>query len=303
MQHHQLTPMQLRAAYESGANISQLLREASGSDGNSESTVEIAYDLQAGSYVAAMDDPAFLEVKGPYNAAVAKILGGFLDSGPRLLEVGVGEATTLAGVVTELRRPDIDAYGFDISWSRVKFAREWIAEKCGADRVTLCTGSLFQSPFADESIDVVYTSHSIEPNGGNEEAILQELLRITRHHLVLFEPGYELASAEARERMEAHGYCKNLPGVAASLGHPATEHRLLAESINPLNPTALTVISKRPTDAAGAGSSPLVCPRYRTPLVRAENVMHAPDSLIVYPIVQDIPCLRVEHGIVATKFE
>lgn len=299
----ELTPQQLLVAYNAGQNISQLLREVSDADGNSESTVELAYDLQAGSYVAAMQDPDFAKVKKPYNAAVAGILRPLFDGSTTLLEVGVGEATTLSGVLSEIGRTDVEAFGFDISWSRVKFASEWLSQNGKRDLVSLCTGSLLRAPFADASVDVVYTSHSIEPNGGNEAPILEELLRITRKHLVLFEPGFELASEKARARMESHGYCKDLPRVATSLGHAPIEHRLLEESINPLNPTAVTIISKTEEPPDQGGHSAFACPRYRTPLIRVENVMHAPDSLLVYPIVDEIPCLRVEHGIVASKFK
>jgi ubiquinone/menaquinone biosynthesis C-methylase UbiE len=32
----------------------------------------------------------------------------------------------------------------------------------------LVVADLFHIPFADNSVDVVYTSHSLEPNGGRE---------------------------------------------------------------------------------------------------------------------------------------
>ena len=38
-----------------------------------------------------------------------------------------------------------------------------------------------QKPF-----DVVFTNHALEPNGGNEEIILKELLRIANKYVILF---------------------------------------------------------------------------------------------------------------------
>ena len=40
------------------------------------------------------------------------------------------------------------------------------------------------------SVDIIYTNHSLEPNGGREEVILKELLRVTNKYLILFEPIY-----------------------------------------------------------------------------------------------------------------
>src|SRR5688500_6437781 len=95
--------------------------------------------------------------------------------------------------------------GFDISWSRLKFAKEFLND-FNINNVTLFTANLFEIPLQDDSIDVVYTSHSIEPNGGKEKEALKELYRVTRKYLVLLEPSFEFASDEARARMKQHGY-------------------------------------------------------------------------------------------------
>lgn len=159
----------------------------------------------------------------------------------------------------------------------------------------------YKSHSADNSIDVVYTSHSIEPNGGYEEPILRELFRITRKFLILLEPGYEIAGDEARRRMEAHGYCRNLKGTAESLGYRVLEHKLFPLTANPLNPTALTIIQK---DATGEPPSHiLACPRFKTPLEELGGMLFSPEALLVYPVVGGIPCLRIENGIVASKYK
>jgi ubiquinone/menaquinone biosynthesis C-methylase UbiE len=43
------------------------------------------------------------------------------------------------------------------------------------------TGNIFSLPFLHNSIDIVYTSHSIEPNGGKENLLLKELYRVARN--------------------------------------------------------------------------------------------------------------------------
>ena len=77
---------------------------------------------------------------------------------------------------------------------------------------------MFNLPLLDNSIDIVYTSHSMEPNGGHEEELLAELYRVTNNYLILLEPAYEFASEEARARMRKHGYVTNLYETAKRLG-------------------------------------------------------------------------------------
>jgi uncharacterized protein YbaR (Trm112 family) len=216
-----------------------------------------------------------------------------------ILEAGIGEATTLSGVLENLDSNSLKAYGFDLSWSRIAYARKWLKSQ-KVSGVSLCTGSLFNIPFADNSIDVVYTSHSIEPNGGKEEAIIQELYRVTRTFLILLEPGYELANETAKQRMESHGYCKNLKGISENLGYNVIEHKLFPVTANPFNPTAITVIRK--STSINTPDNKFACPKFKTSLERKGEYYYSPEALAVYPIINDIPCLRIENAILASKF-
>jgi ubiquinone/menaquinone biosynthesis C-methylase UbiE/uncharacterized protein YbaR (Trm112 family) len=274
------------------------MRNERGIQRNTEEIIEVAYDLQTGSYVAAMEDKAIANHKKKYTSELARIIKS-LCTPISLLEAGVGEATTLAGVLGHLKT-EVRSFGFDLSWSRVVYAKLWLKKK-GLPHVTLCTGNLFHIPFADNSIDVVYTSHSIEPNGGNEEPILRELFRITKKFLILLEPGYEHANQEARQRMESHGYCKNLKGIAETLGYDVIEHRLFPFIANPLNPTTLIIIKK--DDNGELPSHVLACPKFKTPLIEIKGMLFSPEALVVYPIVGGIPCLRIENGIFASKYQ
>lgn len=284
--------------YRQGQNISSLLREDKGVKYNDEMIIDISYDLQAGSYIASLGDEDTAAKNEDYTAHLAEILQTLCDP-TSILEAGVGEATTLAGVIKHVGGSSFASYGFDLSWSRVAFAREWI-NKQKLSNITLCTGSLLNIPFADNAIDIVYTSHSIEPNGGNEEPILKELYRVAKRFVVLLEPGYELADSESRKRMESHGYCKNLKGISKKLGFKIIEHKLFPLSFNPANPTAITIIEKnnRPVHAAHI----FACPKYKTPLKHLGEVLFSPAGLCVYPIIGGIPCLRIENGIIASRY-
>ncbi len=291
-------PQELKRAYERGENITALLKGLDGTKQNTEENIELAYDLQTGSYVKALDDPAALRHKELYTQAIADVFRGL---GPitSLLEGGVGEGTTLSHVLDALDSPSVAAFGFDLAWSRVRCARSWLDSR-GHSGVGLSAASLFHAPYADSSFDVVYTSHSIEPNGGHEPAILAELFRVTSRYLVLLEPAYELAPNEAKQRMDQHGYCKDLVGHAEQLGMKVLRHELFPHSANPLNPTAMTVIEK--SASVGPVVPQYACPSFRTTLTQFSDCFYSEESARAYPIIGGIPCLRRESAIIASKY-
>ena len=298
------TLRQLKELYKKGQNISAFLREEQGIDHNTREIIEISYDLQTGSYTESMDDEVTAKFKARRSHGIAQEI---IPLGPfnSILEAGVGEATTLSGVLQNLDG-NISSYGFDLSWSRVAYAQKWLQGQ-GLHNTILCTGDLLEIPLLDNSIDVVYTSHAIEPNGGQEEPILRELHRVARKYVVLFEPSYEMAMPEAQLRMQSHGYCKNLPGICQTLGFDVQENKLFEITKNKMNPTAVTIIRK---DSAGITQSNqskngnvLACPKHKTPLKELGGMLFSPEASLVYPIVGGIPCLRTGNGVLASKYE
>ena len=289
---------ELQALYQKGGNLLEGLRKEDGAESNDPAAVAVSYDFQTGSYIK--DYAARPELYASYAAHIAAVIDRYAPPGAVIAEAGVGEGTTFANVLPRLRSHVASAYGFDISWSRVRLAREY-ARKKKVSSDGLIVGDLFASPFVSESIDVLYTSNSIEPNGGRTREALQELLRITRQWLILFEPAYDLAGAEARARMQSHGYITDLIETAQELNCEIVEHGALGISLNALNPTGCTVIRKKPTSERSA--SVLACPVTHADLLLAENAYFCPDSLLAYPIVGEVPCLRAENAIVATHFQ
>jgi len=258
----------------------------------------VAYDLQAGSYVeSARENP---EIKDIWCKQLAELIGPVLPSNGSLLEVGVGEATTLAGVLQTLGQQVGKSFGFDISWSRVAVAREWLLERLTMK--PLWRRSPLNLYLADNSIDVVYSSHSLEPNGGREEAALQELLRVARHVVVLIEPIYELASPEAQARMTHHGYVRGLKETAEKLGASVLDYRLLEHIANPLNPSGVLVLQKRKREEVKGSPSYLwQCPLTATKLQSMDEFFYAPDVGVAYPILRGIPMLAPQHAIIASR--
>ena len=222
-----------------------------------------------------------------------------------LLEVGVGEATTLAGVIGALPGLVDHALGFDVSWSRIAVAKAWMREQ--SQQAELFVGDLLHIPLMDNSVDVVYSSHSLEPNGGREYAAIAECLRVARHAVVLVEPLYELASPEAQARMRPHGYVRGLKVAAEQLGAEVIDYRLLDFVSNPLNPSGVLKLRKKtlttPTNDRTTNTDNNIswaCPLTRARLERHADVYYAPDVGIAYPILRGVPLLRPEHAVVAS---
>ena len=194
------------------------------------------------------------------------------------------------------------AMGLDISWSRCHVGRQWLAAHNKS--ANLFVADLFHIPLADQSIDVVYTSHSLEPNGGKEEAALREAIRISRRAVVLVEPIYELASEQAQARMRHHGYIRGLKEAAIALGATISDYRLLNLTANPLNPSGvLTLDIQAKMEDPGQPKSIWRCPLTHAPMNALSDVFYAPTTGMAYPILREIPLLRSEHAVVASALE
>jgi hypothetical protein len=286
----------MKSAYARNENVMDWARDNSTLTDNTTVSALIAYDLQAGTYVEnAQTNPEHVNT---WSAQLAELLKPYMISGDRILEVGVGEATTLTGVMKATKCKNISAFGLDISWSRIFFAKKWV--KSNSVNPCLFVGDLFHIPLADNSMDVVYTSHSLEPNGGKEKDALKELLRIARKAVVLVEPCYELATKKAQQRMRDHGYVRNLKGIAEALGVNVVDHRLLDGCFDPLNPSSVLTLLKSPTTRDSIITTRWECPLTGLPLVEKEGYFYADSAGIAYPILQGVPLLRAEHAVMAS---
>lgn len=290
--------LELRNAYKNKENVMAKARELSAQAENSSFATLVAYDLQSGNYVArAKEDPAY---RTRWGNQLGKLIEPWLETGDSILEVGVGEATSLAYVYNYLKNKKVQFSGFDISWSRIDVGNEFLSEMgCEAE---LFVADLFSIPFADNSIDIVYTAHSLEPNGGKETEAVAECLRIARKAVIFVEPAFELGTKDARERMIANGYVRGLKETAEKLGANVVDYRLLEVYGNPLNPSAVITVAKEYTEKKiKSTSDSWVCPITGFSLVKKKDLFFAPEAGLAYPIIRDIPLLRAEHAIIASR--
>ena len=290
----------LKKLYDSGDNIIEFLRKSKNGIESSD-MIMISYDLQAGKYIdKAQNNPKHEEkVTDMYVSIINEI-----NTGGAILEAGVGEATTFGGLIPKLQKKYIQSFGFDISYSRVAYARRYL-DSMNLNYWEILCGDLFNSPFLDNSIDIVYTSHTLEPNGGREEDALMELYRITKEYLILFEPIYEFATDSSKAHMEKHGYVKGLYETAKRLGMNIIEYKLLF-SENPLSPnnTGVLIIKKEMIDDLHLERKGqyLACPVTKLPLEKIRRNFYCSESMLLYPVIDSVPCLLPDNAIVATHY-
>lgn len=281
----------IRELYQNGDNIIDFLKRKNNRENNSIHDILISYDFQAGSYIKTVEKESPVK----YIEAMVRVFNAF-EGVNSVMEVGVGEATTLAPLV-----PYMDNYlgksfyGFDISWSRVFLGLQYLSKKgINAD---LFVGDLFNIPLQDNAIDLVYTSHSLEPNGGREKEAIKELYRITNKYLVLLEPTKEFASKEGIARMEKLGYVSGLKATIQELGYHLIAFRVFDEISNPLNPTGLYVIEKN--KKAESNEFNYACPISKTNLLEYNDHFYSKESFVAYPKIMNIPCLCEFYGVLA----
>ena len=237
--------------FEAGENVSAAMKDGLSGD-DKRLLIEAVYDLQAGSY----SETYFGGAQPDYEAYVAALIDGILkDLGvEEVLDCGIGEATRW---VAKGGKAKYHLHGFDISLSRLSFARRNLV-KAGV-RHDLFTADMFHIPVADNAAECVITMHAMEPNGGMEERIIAELLRVAGRYLVVMEPDFQKAGAEQKERMQRLGYVTEvfplLEGREDLVIHRYEPVELFT---NPLNRASILVAEKKaPAPRAFAFVSPI----------------------------------------------
>ena len=124
---------------------------------------------------------------------------------------------------------------------------------------------------------------------------------------MLFEPDYDETTEDNRKRMESLGYIKGLKKVIQELNYDMVFNGKFKNSLNEKNPTAVFIIKKNEMqdDLSSHKKDFFACPIDKSKLIKdeKENLYFSTESLVVYPIIKGIPCLRKENAILASKYE
>jgi SAM-dependent methyltransferase len=287
--------------YENNENIMQYLRNQTGASQNSPDDVLISYELQAGEYIKIFNERKdYRQSCQRYGETVADWINQWPDI-TSVMEAGIGEATVMYQTASLLKQPLQRIHGYDFSWSRLYLASQFLKQNAIND-INLTLGDVFNSPFSDNSFDVIYTAHCLEANGGNEQPALEELFRICNKYLILIEPSYEHATAENQIRMQSHGYVKGLVDTARKLGFNVIHHEPCDFAFNELNRPAITIIEKSNPSSTQVVKSIYRCPVTHQSIEKKGDIFIGNKPCFAYPIMQNIPCLLQSNAILATKF-
>jgi len=288
---------ELRQAYGRGENISQLLTNSNPNLDRSE-IIEIAYDIQSGSYTRyALESPGILK---RYASEIYDLAKPYLAEHDVILDCGAGELTTLSALSEHLPA-QCQLLACDISLSRLKVGRRFAERVMRGDLardLSLFVADMARLPIADSSVDVVFTSHALEPNHGRERELLAELLRVARRKLLLFEPSWENADELVRARMDQHGYVRDLPQHIDAAGGRLVSVEPLPNSLNPLNPTYCYAVEPGNKESQPSfADQAFQCPRSGYPLYKQQSYWWNQEGGWAYPEIDGIACLREKHGV------
>lgn len=291
----------IKELYENKQNLTEYFKLSQNKTELSSAEVELIYDLQSGNYSSRYEyDDAYKKYKDKYTDEIVYHINSLNFKFNSILEAGIGEGTTFCDVIKKLDKPKIKKFGLDISWSRLAYAKKFL-KKNSLKNTKLVTGLLENLPFLENSIDIVYTSHSIEPNRGKEKEILKELYRVTNNYLILLEPSYEFGNKKQQERMDKLSYAKNLSKYCEELNYKIIKHELIKSHSRENNRTSIIIIEKSTKENANKGF--LACPQTKIKLLKNKNFYYALESFYSYPILKNIACLNIENKILSTKLQ
>ena len=292
--------LEAKAIYQKGGNVTEYLRAKFGSESNTSEIIEIAYDLQAGSYVDLVNSDR--DKASKYANEIGAILRKHLENGDSMLDVGTGEMTTLTLVMNEIDIDLSNILALDISWSRLSVGMKFhLKNRKRTIPIKPFVADIKAIPLHEKCVDVTTSSHALEPNGNNLEALLLELFRVTKKRLILFEPSYELNSKEGKARMDRLGYIKNIEGTVAKLGGNVLEVLPIHNVGNPLNPTACYIIEPPKHNIKYLEEAIFCVPGTNFKLESDGLYLLSRDSGLVFPILEEIAVLKNTSAILATS--
>ncbi len=211
-----------------------------------------------------------------------------------LLEVGAGELTTLTGIAERIG--DRRAYhGIDLSFRRIHRGARYFAAR-NLD-IVAARASALALPYGDNSFDVVFSSHCLEHIPAHFPLAIDEMIRVARRAVLLFEPSFERGGPLQKFRMLANGYVRGIEDYLSTLSGVTLSRPRLLENASAYNRTALYEIRphRSPATAHPVHAAPgFACPTCSTSLRRAETTYRCHHCERAHPIIDGIADLGVD---------
>ena len=216
-----------------------------------------------------------------------------------ILEVGAGELTTLEDIFA-FKKGEIDCYGIDLSLNRLAHGIHEFRKR-HSKIPTVAKANAIKLPFGDNSFDLVITRHTLEQMPKIFKLSIDEILRVSKKHIIFFEPSFELGSITQKLKMLNSDYVRGIPKYLSTKTYlNVNDGYLMKNSANPLNHTACTKIQIKDKDKVVIKSNnkdiPFVCPNSKEILQVHRDFLYAKSSQVAYPIINGIPILDKSHS-------
>ncbi len=260
---------------------------------------QISYGFQAGSYIDFYNyQKKRKEFPVYYYDDIYSKIENYIQNNYSILEAGVGEGTFLYELILRVKKKykKIDYFACDYSFSRLLACKNFLSKK--KVDTNLFLSKMDKMAIKENSLDIIITHHSIEPNRGKEKDIIQHFLNISNKYVFLFEPIYELNPKKNKIRMDKYRYAKNLYNVCKKLDCEIIEYGLLDVSLNPKNLTGLIVLKKKKSKK---NNIKFKCLHTNNTLSEKKDFLYNDRSGIIYPKIKELPILLEDKAIIAPK--
>ena len=261
---------------------------------------QISYSFQAGTYI---DNYNYLkkrkEYPDYYYDHIYSKIQKYIKNNYSILEPGVGEGTFTneLSVRNNKHFKNINYFACDYSLSRLLVCKNFLSKKKVNTKLFL--SNMRKIGISENSVDVVITHHSLEPNLGMETVIIDEFLKVSNKYVILIEPIYELNPKKNQVRMDKYGYIKNLYKICKKLNCDILEYSLLDVHYESKNKTGIIVLKKK--KSSKKKNIRFKCLLTNNLLSKKKDFYYEDKIGIIYPIIKEIPILTDDKAIIAPK--
>lgn len=250
-------------------------------------SIKMSYDVQSGSYINFFKKFPDTKFKKIYNPIIDIYLKEFKNC-KTILDFGCGELTSSLFIFSKIKKYINYYFANDISFNRIYLGKNNIDSKLSLrdlKKIKLFCNSDLNLPFKDNSIDLILTVHSLEPNNNSAKKIVNELFRIANKGLILMEPHYEISNHNQRKRMKKLNYIR---GLEKLLKHKDYKLKIIEKTnhINNLNKSSLFILKKIKNKKKNNHN--FVEPKTLVDLRDYKDYLYSPKTFRVFPIIKDI---------------
>lgn len=275
----------LNIKYKKKINIQKYLEKKKF---NNETSINISYDIQSGSYIDFFNKLPKNKIDLVYSQIIDVFEKNFKDC-KTILDFGCGELTSSTFILKNISKHIKKYFATDISLNRLFLGNRYAKKKLTKSqykKLSIFCNSNNKLPFKNNSIDLILTVHSLEPNNKKKNLILNELLRVSKKGLLLMEPCYERSSKKQQIRMRKYNYIR---GLEKSLSAKNCYVQIIKKKhhLNELNESAIFIVKKM-HKIKTKNSCEFVDPINRKELKTINQYLYSNKTLRLYPRFGDI---------------